>query len=413
MSPETNRIIIVGGGAAGFFSAIHNKQNNPDSSVIIIEKSPEVLAKVKISGGGRCNVTHACFEPKKLCEHYPRGAKELLGPFHHFQPQDTIDWFESHGVPLKIEVDNRVFPQSDSSQSIIDCLVKTASELGIKLWTQCHVTHIEKNGTEFHLSLADRDIVICDKLVLATGSSRVGHGFAESLGHTIVPPIPSLFTFKINDKSLHALSGLAVEKAQVWIAGQKKAMQQGPVLVTHWGMSGPGIIKLSAWQAVLLHEQAYKVPLSVNWLPRYEGRLLAFLTQFQVQNPKKTIAKHSPFSEIPHRLWEYLAFKAGVSMEQTWNQLNSKQLDRLEQELNHSEYSVEGKGVFKEEFVNCGGVNLKEIHFKTMESKCCSGLHVIGELLNIDGITGGFNFQNAWTTGYLSGGEIIRDSIGR
>lgn len=398
-----NTIIIIGGGAAGFFSAIHNKKNNPRSKVIIIEKSPEVLSKVKISGGGRCNLTNACFDPKALTENYPRGAKELQGPMRTFGPKETIDWFESHGVPLKTEPDNRVFPVSNNSQSIIDCLSQTAQNLGIKLWTDCKVTKIAKSDQNFTLTLENKQTHTCQKLILATGSSRAGYEFAKALGHTIIPPIPSLFTFKINDSALHALSGLSVPKAQAWISGKKKQAQSGPILITHWGLSGPCIIKLSAWHARELHDQNYKTTLHINWLPEYSTD--------QLQKALQAIPQKSPFPELPNRLWHYLLTKINITPTPPGNTPSKKHQNKLIQELQESHHRLTGQSKFKEEFVTCGGVPLKEINFKTMESKPCSNLHIIGELLNIDGITGGFNFQNAWTTAILSSKIEIQTRI--
>ncbi|MBT5855200.1 NAD(P)/FAD-dependent oxidoreductase [bacterium] len=404
MTTNSHQIIIVGGGAAGFFSAIHNKKNNPDSTVIIIEKSPEVLAKVKVSGGGRCNVTHACFDPKTLCDFYPRGHKELRGPFHSFQPRDTMQWFESHGVHLKIESDNRVFPTSNTSQSIIDCLMSTAADLGVNLWTDCQVTQITKSDDTFSVSLTNGQDHICQKLVLATGSSRRGHTFAINLGHTIETPIPSLFTFKVDDTDLHERTGLSVENTITYLSIDKKRKQIGPLLVTHWGMSGPGIIKLSAWHAKALHQTDYQAMLTVNWLANYDTESIQTrLQQTQDQSPKKLCISRSPFPEIPRRLWEYLVYRAGIAENQTWNNLSNKHTNKLIHELSQGQFQIDGKTTFKEEFVTCGGVTLSEINFKTMESKVCKGLHIIGELLDIDGVTGGFNFQNTWTTGYLSG----------
>ena len=396
--------MIIGGGAAGFFSAIHNKQNHPDCDVIIIEKSKDVLAKVNLSGGGRCNVTHACFDPNLLCNYYPRGAKEMRGPFFAFQPKDTMAWFESHGVPLKIEPDNRVFPVSNKAQSISRCLVETATQLGIKIWTECPVNSVIKEGSDFILLLENNQKHRCQKLVLATGSGRTGYKFAKQFGHTIVEPIPSLFTFKINDNALHTLRGLSVENTHVWIEGHKKQIQMGPTLITHWGVSGPAIIKLSAWQAKLFHGRQYQLSIKVNWLPHFkEKELKQYLIQFKTKAPKKCVITQCPFTEIATRLWGYLVLKSKSTNTTTWSSLSPKQIDLLIQELTHCHYEVTGKSPFKEEFVTCGGVSLKEVHFKTMESKVCGGLHIVGELLDIDGVTGGFNFQNAWTTGFLSG----------
>lgn len=403
------KIIIIGGGASGFFAAIHNKKAYPKSQVMLIEKSDELLAKVKISGGGRCNLTHACFDPKLLCQNYPRGHKELLGPFNFFQPKDTMAWFKAHGVALKTEADNRVFPLSDDSQTIVDCLVKTATSLGVTIVTNTTVSEIIKDNEMFELRIENQPLKRCHKLILATGSSRRGHSFAAAFGHTIVTPIPSLFTFKIDDKALHSLSGLAVSKTAVWLAGQKKKSQTGPLLVTHWGMSGPSIIRLSAWQASALHAANYQMPLFVNWLPDIDRDMIRErLLSMQAMHPKKGITTNSPFTEIPQRLWEYLVHKVKLGKtpgQDTWQNLYPKHIDLLVQELEQSQYMITGKGVFKDEFVTCGGVDLKEINFKTMESKLCPGLHIVGELLNIDGITGGFNFQNTWTTGFLSAQE--------
>ena len=397
------KIIVIGGGASGYFAAIQNKTTHPQADVIIIEKSKQVLAKVKISGGGRCNVTHACFEPRQLCSFYPRGNKELLGPFFTFQPQDTMDWFEQRGVALKVEADNRVFPVSNSSQSIMNALQDEVDTLGISVWTECGVLQVDKQGTHFTLALDNDTSLTCDKLILATGSSKAGYALAKSLGHTITPLIPSLFTFKIKDEALHKLSGLSVQDATVWLDGKEKDSQSGPVLITHWGLSGPGIIKLSAWQAVHLKNAHYSTPLFINWLPQLTStQCLERLTQLKEKSPQKTITNQSPFSEIPGRLWHYLAQKGGVLPDQKWKQLQPKALQALAKTLLSATVQVSGKGVFKEEFVTCGGVSLKEINFKTMESKVCPNLHIVGELLDIDGVTGGFNFQNAWTTGYLS-----------
>jgi predicted Rossmann fold flavoprotein len=394
-------IIIIGAGAAGFFSAIHNKMKYPQAKVIIIEKSNVVLAKVKISGGGRCNVTHACFDPKELVKHYPRGAKALLGAFYSFGPTDTIDFFESRGVSLKTEVDGRMFPKSNSSQSISDCLVDTAKNLGVLLWTGCSVEKIIKIESGFSLSLMNGQTHACDKLILATGSSKSGYEFAAELGHTIVNPVPSLFTFAVADKSLHELSGLSVQRARTWI--HKKQAQEGPLLVTHWGFSGPVIIKLSAWHARELFDYGYKLPFYVSWLPGYSlEQIRQVIMMYQKNSPKKTMCGFSPFQEIPTRLWTYLVSRSGLPDTKLWQDLGVKQLSRLVEDLHISRFECSGKGVFKEEFVTCGGVDLSEINFKTMESKRCPRLYIVGELLDCDGVTGGFNFQNAWTTGFLS-----------
>ncbi len=404
VSMNTTHTFVIGGGAAGFFSAIHTKLAHPKRTVVILEKSSDLLSKVKLSGGGRCNVTHACFDPKDLCEFYPRGAQELRGPFHTFQPQDTMDWFESRGVPLKIESDGRVFPVSDRASDISDCLLKTASDLDIKIWTGCTVTTLTRHTTGFDLSFSDGQTLHAEKVVLATGSNRSGYALAAALGHRIETPVPSLFTFMIPDKRLHLLSGLSVPTVEAWLSHAPKKTQKGPLLITHWGLSGPCVIKLSAWQARDLYESGYKASLCIRFLSHLEiDDIRERLLYFQAHNARKKIVTQSPFPEIPQRLWAYLLERLHMNDQQTWEHLNPTHLTALTSELNVSTYPISGKGVFKEEFVTCGGVSLKEVNFKTMESKACPGLYIIGELLNIDGVTGGFNFQNAWTTGYLSG----------
>jgi len=397
-------IFIIGGGAGGFFSAIHSKTNHPDTPVILIEKSAFFLAKVKISGGGRCNVTHACFDPLKLSESYPRGGKALIGPFQRFQPQDTMDWFESRGVDLKTEADNRVFPVSDLSQSIIDCLMHEAESLGVQLWSRCTVSKIQqRDDMGFDIVLDSGAVHPASKLILATGSSTQGHAFAQSLGHTIVPPVPSLFTVKINDPELTALSGLSVQHATLKLMGKKTWSQTGPVLITHWGFSGPALLKLSAWGAREFFEANYHLPLVINWLPKLSQTELDDLFKSQKNNPKKMISNTPLFQDIPGRLWLYFLQKAGIPATKQWQDFSKKDAEALADCLLRDTYKTTGKGQFKEEFVTCGGVSLSEVNFKTMESKVCPNLYFAGEVLDIDGITGGFNFQNAWTTGFLAG----------
>ena len=394
-------IFVIGAGASGYFSAIHNKEKHPNSDVILVEKSVTGLAKVKVSGGGRCNVTHACFDEKELVKHYPRGEKALLGPFYSFQPRDTVQWFESRGVALKTEADGRMFPVSDSSQSIIDCLQRTAKQLGVKLWTKASVTNIKKTSAGFELSFSNGDTHHAEKLILATGSSKVGYDWAKQLGHRISAPVPSLFTLSVADKRLHDLSGLSVKRAKVWLT--KKRVQEGPLLITHWGFSGPAIIKLSAWHARDLFDLQYQSPVYIQFLADYSlDDILRLLKRLKETQAKKSLAKAAPFKELPNRLWCYLLAKAGLNETKSCSELGPKQLNRLAETLHISRFEMNGKSTFKEEFVTCGGVCLDEINFKTMESKVCPGLHIVGELLDIDGVTGGFNFQNAWTTAYLS-----------
>lgn len=387
--------VIIGGGASGFFSAIHNKIKFPSIPVIIIEKNADVLQKVLISGGGRCNVTHACFDPKALIQFYPRGSRELIGPFHVFQPQDTMNWFESHGVPLKIESDNRVFPNSNTSQSIYDCLVKTAQSLGIKIWTRCTVRTIIKPNDQFQLHLSNHQTLIAQKLVLATGSSRYGYQLAETFGHTICTPHPSLFAFRIPDPQLHRLSGISVNRVKIRLTSNPVRDQSGPILITKTGISGPAVITLSAWSAMDLASCNYHANILINWC--------AGISEIEpVLSHLKTL-KHTPFSHLPNRLWQYLLHRADISLMQDPNTLSKVMFNRLHAILTQCPFTITGKSPFKDEFVTCGGIQLNEVNFKTMESKRCAGLYMVGEILNIDGVTGGFNFQNAWTTGFISG----------
>ena len=403
MNTTEASIVIVGGGAAGFFSAIHNKLAFPDADVIIIEKTKRLLSKVKISGGGRCNVTHACFDPRELTQFYPRGSKELLGAFHQFQPRDTMAWFESRGVKLKIEDDNRMFPVSNASSDIMDCLLNTARKLGVKIWTQCSIESISKKKSGFLIALKDGQTQGCEKLVLASGSHPDGYAYARQFGHSIQDPVPSLFTFVVQDRLLHELKGLSVSDVQVHLASHKKRQERGALLITHWGLSGPGIITLSAFHARFLHESSYRDELVVDFFPDFTVEdLLLLLEKRQSLSAKRRLMAKSPFSELPGRLWVFFLLKQGFSENISWEQWTRKSMLSFCTALKQWRFLLEGKGVFKEEFVTCGGVTLNEINFKTMESKRCPGLHIIGELLDIDGVTGGFNFQNAWTTGFLS-----------
>ncbi len=366
-------LIIIGGGAAGIFAAIAAKEANKDASVVVLEKSLALLAKVRISGGGRCNVTHACFDPLELTKNYPRGAKELIAPFHRFSPNDTIAWFESRGVKLKAEADGRIFPFSDSSQSIIDCLLNEANRLGVEIRTRWRVESIRKVNDHFLIN----DELSCQRVLLATGSSANGHEWAKSLGHTIEQAIPSLFTFHSPTSPLKDLSGISMPDVEVRLKGFSKRIR-GPILITHFGFSGPAIIKLSAWAAPFMFEHSYKAELIINWLPE--------LSSHQIQ---ETNVAHY-FSKS---LWRTL--------------VDEKMTDQIIAEKLHADrYQIDGKTTFKKEFVTCGGINRKEVNFKTMESKICPGLFFAGEVLDIDGVTGGFNFQNAWTTAFIAANSL-------
>lgn len=391
-------IIIVGGGAAGFFTAINIGEKNPTLKIAILERGKNVLEKVRISGGGRCNVTHACFIPNELVKFYPRGEKELRGPFHQFASGDTIEWFGKHGVELKIEEDGRMFPVSDSSQTIIDCFMDAVKKLHIPVLTGQSVQSVFKSGELWKIDTQHANYS-CEKLIMATGSNPKIWELLEGLGHSIVPPVPSLFTFNIKDNRIKELPGVST-MATVKVNGTK-LQASGPLLVTHWGMSGPAILKLSAWGARILFEKNYKFSVSVNWLNDWDqDDALEHLKELKLEHAKKAVSKKSPF-EFPNRLWESLVFASGISGDVKWADLTKNQLQNLAQQLTNGQFEVNGKSTFKEEFVTAGGVDLKEVNFKTMESKLHENLYLAGEIVNIDAITGGFNFQNAWTCGYL------------
>jgi len=401
------KVIIIGGGAAGFFTAINAKEQNPDLDITILEKGKEVLQKVKISGGGRCNVTHACFEPKELVKFYPRGEKELLGPFHTFMTGDTFEWFDNRGVPLKIESDNRVFPEANTSQAIIDCFENAVDTLGIKLLKNHGVNAIEQKGNQW-LVVTKNETFVADKLVVAAGSSNKAWELVESLGHSVIEPVPSLFTFNIKDKRIIDLLGISVPNATVNIVGTKLEAN-GPLLITHWGMSGPAVLKLSAFGARVLAEKGYQYNVEVNWLSRPTEKIVNVLLNLKKKQPKKQVLLKSPFTEIPRRLWERLVLASGVVETFKWADLSNDHIEKLANQLTKGVYNANGKSTFKEEFVTAGGIDLKEINFKRFESRKDNNLFFVGEMLNIDAVTGGFNFQNAWTGGFIAAKAIAED----
>lgn len=415
--PRSESIVIIGGGAAGFFCGIqlaeqHYKLGQVLPQITIFEANKEPLIKVKISGGGRCNVTHACFDPLQLVQHYPRGNKELKGAFHTFQPQDTITWFRRHGVALKTEADGRVFPVSDNSQMIVQCLLKTAEALGIKLHTQASCSQVQRlDNQRFLVILKSRETIICDRLVLATGSHPSGYQIARSLGHEIIAPIPSLFTFQVSDPQVHALTGVSVSSAKISLDPKlAKSWQSGGILLTHWGFSGPAVLKLSAWMAKELHSCQYQTKFYINWINIDNlEQVYQELLQQKLHTPKRKIANSQQYN-LPQRLWCYLLETSHIDINKLWTEVSNKQLYLLAQHLTRSSYQLAGKGVFKEEFVTCGGVSLKQVNFKTMESRICPKLYFAGEILDIDGVTGGFNLQSAWTTGYIAGLAISKYS---
>jgi len=390
-------LIVVGGGAAGFFAAINCADRNPGLSVAILEKGKKGLQKVKISGGGRCNVTHAEFVPTSLSDNYPRGQKELLGPFHHFMTGDTMQWFEDRGVPLKIEEDGRVFPVSDSSQSIIDCFHDEVARLGIEVLYNCHVTAVRKE-TVFHVE-STTGLIRAKKLVITTGSSPKSWGWIKSLGHTIVPAVPSLFTFDIEDARLNGIPGLVVQDVAVKVLGANLE-SEGPLLVTHVGLSAPSILKLSAFGALELAKRNYEFDIEINFIKTDFDSCLEFLKSKKLAHAKRQIV-NSVHPAIPKRLWYKLVAAASISATEKWADLPKKKLQDLARQLTAARFHVKGKSTFKEEFVTAGGVDLKEINFKTFESKLIPSLYFAGEVLNIDAVTGGFNFQNAWTGGFV------------
>jgi len=393
------QFIIIGGGAAGYFAAINAAEMHPDLEVIILEGSNNVLQKVKVSGGGRCNVSHACFTPNELVEFYPRGKKELLGPFHQFMTGDTMEWFENRGIPLKIEDDNRIFPESNSSQTIIDCFLESAKNAGVKLKTSTRVDAIEKKEDKFIIKTNSENFT-ADFLLVAAGSNAKVWNMLEGLGHTIIKPIPSLFTFNISDERLMDIPGISVPKAVVNVIDSKLSAE-GPLLITHWGLSGPGILKLSAWGALELHQKDYQFEIEVNWLSKSFENVLNELKSAKKEQSKKQVILRSVFEEISKRLWEKLVTAAQISVDFQWAQLSNKQLEELTLQLTKCTFKVTGKSTFKEEFVTAGGIDLKEVNFKRFESKQHKNLFFAGEILNIDAVTGGFNFQNAWTGGWI------------
>ena len=405
MNDRSSQIIIIGGGAAGFFAAITCAETHPDTRVILLEAGKYPLSKVKISGGGRCNVTHACFDPLLLVQYYPRGSKALRGAFSRFQPQDTVAWYADRGVQLKTEADGRMFPTTDDSQTIVSCLAQTAAAAGVKVWTDAPVIGLRQELSGWLVMLKSGQTLSADRVLLATGSNPNVHKWLQALGHQIAPPVPSLFTFNISDPRLANLAGVSVKSAVVKLpsSGKTPLTQTGALLITHWGVSGPAVLKLSAWGARVLGESRYRLPLVINWLPDFSiKKLREVMLAVKSQLPQKTIQNSCPVP-IPHRLWESLTEYVGIRSIDRWAGLANKTLDKLIIELNRGEYQIAGKGAFKEEFVTCGGVDLKSVNFQTMESKLCPGLYFAGEILDIDGVTGGFNFQSAWTTGYLAG----------
>jgi len=416
-------VLIVGGGASGFYAAINIAEANSNLKIAILERGREVLQKVRISGGGRCNVTNAELDPKELVKNYPRGEKELLGPLYTYNNQDTIQFFEARGVQLKTEEDGRVFPVSDSSQTIIDCLLNETSRLGIKVFKESPVTQIEPVLSDNHRSFwkiaTINNQYKCKKVLLATGSNPKIWKLIDGLGHKIVPPVPSLFTFNIKDERITDIQGVSTNaivdvltkpsitpeitlKLKSKKVGKPFLSAEGPLLVTHWGLSGPVILKLSAWGAIILNDLKYNFPISINWLPEHhQESVLSLLMEIKEIEARKTVLRTKAV-EIPKRLWTNLVKASGISKDEKWADVTKEKLQNLSSQLTNGRFMVEGKSTFKEEFVTAGGIDLKEINFKTFESKIHKNLFFAGEVINVDAITGGFNFQNAWTGGYIA-----------
>ena len=403
------RAIIIGGGAAGFFAAIACAEANPEIEVTILEKANNVLQKVKVSGGGRCNVTHACFVPAELVNYYPRGSKELRGPFSRFQPTDTMEWFADRGVELKIEEDGRVFPVTDKSQTIINCLVEMAEVAGVRIKKGVTVNDIRHEDGEWLLKTTAGDM-LADKILVASGGSKKVWDILKKLGHTIIEPVPSLFTFNIKDPRIKGLAGISLPEVEITVANSE-LVENGPLLITHWGLSGPAVLKLSAWGAFELAHRFYYFPILVNWLAGKEiDDLVAAMTEERNANPRKRILNHAMFN-MPLRLWKSIGEFSGIQGTTNWADLSNKQIQDFAGELTGSVLQVTGKSTFKEEFVTAGGVDLGEINFKRFESKIHPGLFIAGEALNIDALTGGFNFQAAWTGGWLAGHAMAGEEI--
>ncbi|NLR92655.1 BaiN/RdsA family NAD(P)/FAD-dependent oxidoreductase [Flammeovirga agarivorans] len=399
------KIAVIGGGAAGFFASISAAEQG--NEVHLFEKTSKVLGKVKISGGGRCNVTNETFNPVQLSKNYPRGERFLKKAFGKFNATHTLDWFKERGVEIKAEADGRMFPVTNESQTIIDCLMEQANINKVKVHYNSEVSKVIPQENSIEL-IINNEVIVFDKVIVTIGGQPKKESFSwlEKLGHKIESPVPSLFTFKINHKPLSKLMGLSVDNAKVRVVGEKKLQEEGPLLITHWGLSGPAILRTSAWGARLLSDRNYQFDILVSWYNKMSDQeLREFVQEKKIELKKKQIKNKNPF-ELPQRLWDYLLERIEIPETKLWLDLSKKELNKLVEVLLSDNYSVHGTTKFKEEFVTCGGVSLSDIDVKTMESKKCSHLHFAGEVMDIDGITGGFNFQAAWTTGFISGNSM-------
>lgn len=400
-SSKNSHTLIVGGGAAGFFAAVNLGEMAPGHRITLVERSAKLMEKVRISGGSRCNVTHAEYNPRELVKSYPRGEKALKGPFHTFAAGDTVAWFHDRGVELKTEEDGRMFPTTDDSMTIVNCLKEAAIAAGVRIRTRANLTGLRQNKGRWTATLENGEVLTADRVLLAPGSAFKLWDLLESLGHSIVPPVPSLFTFRCKDDRIRHLPGLSVDPAVVSVPGTK-LRESGPVLITHWGFSGPAILRTSAWGARELAARQYDFPLRISWVPSENMESMVEILRGKARENAKRQVHTRPEFGLPTRLWKSLAEAAGISENLRWADLSKKQSRALAEELTQGKFQVRGKSTFKEEFVTAGGINLKEVNFKTMESKILPGIHFAGEFLDIDAITGGFNFQAAWTTAYLA-----------
>lgn len=404
------KIIIAGGGAAGYFAAIKAAETYQEAKVIILEKSSKVLSKVRVSGGGRCNVTHACYQSHELLKHYPRGNKWLRNSFKQFNAADTVKWFETRGVKLKSETDGRMFPVTDSSQTIIDCLEKEIKKYRVQVKMSCGVKGIklQENG-EYSIECTNEEIILADSIIIAIGGQpkATGYTWLQEQEISLMEPVPSLFTFNVPNFDLAGLAGISVPGASIRIVGTKLE-NSGPLLITHWGFSGPVVLKLSAWGARILHGLDYRFKIHISWQAGHtEEKLREILQGQKAAHPKKVIAAN-PLLNLPQRLWKALVHRSGINEELRWIDASKKDLNKLLENLFRAEFEVAGKTTFKEEFVTCGGVALSEIDPETMESKKHKGIFFAGEVMDVDGVTGGFNFQSAWSTGFIAGKNALK-----
>jgi len=407
VSEATKRLVVIGGGAAGFFCAVNAARMHPSLNVLLLEKTGKLLSKVKVSGGGRCNVTHSCFSISDMVRHYPRGANFLKKTFHQFFTTDTIQWYADRGVPLKTEDDGRMFPVTNSSQSIIDCLMKEANKYGVEIRMMADVKTLKQEAEQFTLELSESRFITADFVAIACGGYNKLSQFSwlQQLGHSIAEPVPSLFTFNMPGNAITQLMGVSVPEAAVKITGSNLSAK-GPLLITHWGLSGPAILRLSAWGARQLAMDNWQFAITVNWLPQFnEQTLRAHLQQLRFQMAAQKIINRNPF-DLPQRLWQYFLQQSGIDEDKRWADLPAKEQNKLIANCCAQEFNIQGKTTFKEEFVTAGGIQLSEVDANTMQSKLVPHLYFAGEILDVDGITGGFNFQHAWTSGYIAAKAI-------